>query len=113
MRKIKVAIIATVLSWADLAGAAQPNPASSLFLDFGAKTPTEVIVTLIQAALGLIGLVSMLYLIIGGYQYMLSGANPDLAAKGLKTVKGALTGLIIVILSYVIVIVVINSFMGI
>lgn len=64
---------------------------------------------IIQIILSLVGLFAVLFIIIGGFQYILSGANEDLAKRGKTTVQNAIIGLIIVILSYVIVTVVVNT----
>jgi hypothetical protein len=49
------------------------------------------------------GLIAVLFIIIGGYQYLVSGANPDLAKRAKQSLTGAVLGLVIIILSYVIV----------
>ena len=53
--------------------------------------------------LGLAGLVAVLFIIIGGYQYIMSGANEGLAKKGKTTLTNAVIGLIIIILSYTVI----------
>ncbi|HYC79934.1 MAG TPA: hypothetical protein VEC17_02815 [Candidatus Binatia bacterium] len=55
------------------------------------------------------GVLAVLFLIIGGFQYMLAGANESLAKRGKDTIRYAIIGLIIVILSYVIIQVVVNA----
>ncbi len=57
-------------------------------------------------------LIAVLFLIVGGYQYMFAGANEDLAKRGKDTIRNAIIGLVIIILSYVIVTVVSNAFLG-
>jgi hypothetical protein len=59
--------------------------------------------------LPLAGIIAVLFIIIGGYQYMTSGANEELAESGKKTLQNSIIGLVIVILSYIIVNVVINA----
>jgi hypothetical protein len=90
------------------------NPSTSLFIDFskvtnGGNDFNYLIVYLIQLILGFVGLVALMYLIWGGYLYITSGINAGLAEQGKKTIKNAIVGLIIVTLSYIIVIVVVNS----
>ncbi len=53
--------------------------------------------------LSLAGVIAMLFIIIGGYQYIFSGGNEALAKKGKTTLTNAVLGLIIIILSFVIV----------
>lgn len=58
------------------------------------------------------GLVAVLFLIIGGYQYIISGGNEEAAEKGKKTITNSVIGLIIIILSYTIVTVIFRSLTG-
>lgn len=53
--------------------------------------------------LPLAGIIAVFFIIIGGYQYMFSGANEGLAEKGKHTLTNAVIGLVIIILSYVII----------
>lgn len=53
--------------------------------------------------LPLAGIIAVAFIIIGGYQYIFSGANEEMAEKGKKTLTNAVIGLVIIILSYVIV----------
>ncbi len=89
------------------------NPAQGLFVDFsaggGSNDFLNVIVIIIRVLLGFVGVLSIFYLVLGGFRMMLAGANPALAESGKKTLKNALLGLIIVIMSYIIVTVVVNS----
>jgi cytochrome bd-type quinol oxidase subunit 2 len=59
--------------------------------------------------LPLAGIVAVLFLIIGGFQYMMAGANEGLAKRGRDTIRYAIIGLVIIILSYVIITVVVNT----
>jgi hypothetical protein len=84
-------------------GIIPPNPG----LPGPAKNATNLqtwIIAIIQVyMLPLAGLLAVFFIIIGGYQYMFSGANEELATKGKHTLTNALIGLIIIILSYVMV----------
>jgi hypothetical protein len=72
----------------------------------------DLMVDIIQnILLPIAGIVAVLFIIVGGFQYMLAGANEDLAKKGKSTLTNAIIGLIIIILSYVIVTVVVNTLM--
>jgi uncharacterized membrane protein len=55
------------------------------------------------------GVIAILFIIVGGFQYMLAGANEDLAKRGKNTLVNAIIGLIIIILSYVIITVITNT----
>lgn len=54
----------------------------------------------IQLILFFTGSIAVLFIIIGGFQYITSGANADLAKRGKSTMVNAIIGLIIVLLSY-------------
>lgn len=51
----------------------------------------------------LAGTVAVLFIIIGGFQYVASAGNPDSVFKAKNTVLYAVIGLIVVILSYAVV----------
>ncbi len=58
--------------------------------------------------LGIAFAVAVLFLIIGGFQYITSAGNEEAAEKGKGTAINALIGIVIIVLSYVIVNVVAN-----
>lgn len=64
---------------------------------------TGVILTLINISLLIVGLLSVLFVIIGGFRYVLAHGNEEQAEGAKKTILHAVTGLVIVILSFVIV----------
>jgi choline-glycine betaine transporter len=66
-------------------------------------TVKGIIGSVVSLLLGLSGLIAMLFIIIGGYQYLTSGANEELAKTGKKTLTNAIIGLVIIIMSYVII----------
>ena len=59
--------------------------------------------------LSVVGLISVAYIIYGGFRYVTSGGNSETTAAAKKTIVNALIGLIIVILSYVMVRLVTNA----
>lgn len=61
--------------------------------------------------LSLIGLLCVLFIVIGGYQYIMGGLT-DQKEKGKNTIKHALMGMSIAILSWVIVTAVMNAITG-
>ncbi len=89
------------------------NPASGFFVTPGGATTFRGLIDwAIATLLGLLGIVSIFFIIIGGYQYVFSGANEELAERGKKTLKNAIIGLVIAILSYVILKVVVTTLDG-
>lgn len=78
---------------------------------FANNPPLEgVINTLINVLLSVAGTLAVLFLIIGGYQYITSLGNPEQISKAKSSITYSIIGLIIVILSYVIVKFVFNIF---
>lgn len=74
-----------------------------LFLRCTDIGPREFIISIINIILSVAGLLAVLFVIIGGFQYIFSGANEEWAESGKKTLKNAIIGVIIIVLSYVIV----------
>lgn len=68
---------------------------------------------IIQTVLFFAGLVAVLFLIIGGYQYIVSGVNEEMAEQGKKTVQNAIIGIVIIIVSFTIVTVIFRALAGI
>jgi hypothetical protein len=74
-----------------------------------ASTVTDIITGIL---LPVVGIIAVLFIIIGGFQYMFAGTNEKLAEKGKNTIRNAVIGLVIIILSYVIIVVVVNTIAG-
>ena len=91
-----------LLGWLNQASAVT-NPAPGFFVQRPGTDVRSIINFTVTTLLGILGLVSMVFIIIGGYQYVMSGANEELAEKGKKTLRNAIIGLVIAILSYVVV----------
>lgn len=67
---------------------------------YGTASLTEVIGKIIKIVLSLLGLLAVVLIIVGGFQWMASGGNEE-KIKGAKKLMGsALIGLIIIILAY-------------
>ncbi len=73
------------------------------------KTIPQLLGMVINALLILAGAVAVLFIIIGGFQYVSSAGNPESVAKAKTTILYAVIGLIVAILSYAIVIFIINN----
>lgn len=67
------------------------------------KTIPELLGMVINAFLILAGTVAVLFIIVGGFQYVSSAGNPESVQKAKNTILYAVVGLIVVILSYAIV----------
>ena len=75
----------------------------------GDTTVSQVIFDVIDIALAVVALISVLFLIIGGYRYVTAGGNEESQESAKKTMTNAIVGLAIVILSFVIVNVIANA----
>ena len=67
---------------------------------------------IILLILGFASLVAVLFLIIGGYQYITSAGNEESAEAGKKNIQNAVIGIIIILLSYTIVTVIFRTLTG-
>ena len=52
--------------------------------------------------------IAIVFVIIGGYQYMTSAGNEEQAEKGKQNVINAIIGIVIILMSYVIITVIAN-----
>ncbi|MBI5530690.1 MAG: hypothetical protein HY918_04290 [Candidatus Doudnabacteria bacterium] len=64
---------------------------------------SDLVVKIIKLLLTFAGAIGVLILVIGGFWYITSAGNEELAEKGKKTIINALIGLVVVVLAYTIV----------
>ena len=64
---------------------------------------TDTILAVIDYALTLSGVVTVLFLIVGGFWYVTSAGNEEQAEKGKKTIINSVIGLVVIILAFTIV----------
>ncbi len=92
------------------------DPASQFFVDLSnygkPNTFAGLLLYIVEGLLGLVGILSVAFIVIGGFQYITSAGNEEQAETGKKTLTNAIIGLVIVILSYIIVTVIINALKG-
>jgi hypothetical protein len=106
-----IVLVAPLVVLAQASGIIPPNPAVGTLPGNQGYTIAQFIEDVIVGLLlPLAGLVAVLFIIIGGFQYMTSAGNEELAERGKKTLQNGIIGLIIIILSYVIVTVIANAF---
>ena len=74
------------------------EPAKYQFTDF-----ISFLGNVMRLAIGLVGGVAVIFIIYGGYKYMMAGGNPEQAAGAKSTILWAIVGLIIAITSYIVV----------
>ena len=63
----------------------------------------SIFVTIINWALAIAFILAVIFLIYGGFRYILSGGNEESAKSGRQAIFNSLIGIVIVVLSYVIV----------
>lgn len=73
------------------------------------RNATNTIELIIEILLAIVGLISVLFLIIGGFRYVTSGGNEETTESAKKTITNSIIGIIIVILAFVIVRVITNA----
>ncbi len=89
------------------------NPNTDYFVNIGDNSFKGIILFVIEKILlPIVGIISILFIIIGGFQFITSHGNEEQAEAGKKTLTNAIIGLVIVILSYIIVAVIINALNG-
>lgn len=77
-----------------------------------AISPWTLYARIIRALFGVVGLLALLFFIIGGVIWLTSGGNPDKIKKGGKTLLWATMGLVVIFMSYLILAFVFDIFGG-
>jgi len=86
------------------------EPASAQIVDIGMPSPEvfglpdkdirEIVAQLVQAFLGLMGLVLVLLIMWSGFKYMTHGGNEDARTEAVSGIRNAVIGLIIMMVSF-------------
>lgn len=69
----------------------------------GNEQPKDLAFKIITAILEVAGVIALLFVIVGGFKYIFSGANEELAESGKKTLLNAIIGVIVIVLSWTLV----------
>lgn len=79
------------------------DPATSIKTDFGClpNNPVGFVAQFYGWGLGLIGMVGLLFLIVGGYFILTSRGNPEALQKGRSYIIYAIIGLLLAIFGFV------------
>ena len=64
------------------------------------KDLTEVIIRILQVALGFVGIAALFMFIIGGFEFLMSGGNQNMIKRGKDTLIWAAIGIVVILLSY-------------
>ncbi|MEK7652077.1 MAG: pilin [Patescibacteria group bacterium] len=70
----------------------------------------ELALFAVNFLLSIIAVISVLFVVIGGFRYVTSNGNEEAASKGRATITNAIIGLVIAMLSYTIIRVSVNTF---
>ena len=103
-----IALLATTKAYAQGFGAFF----SSEFQGVGGGSLDQLIQTIVNVILLVAGIVAVIYLIVGGYQYITSSGNAEQAQAGRTTVLNAIIGLVIIFAAYLIVRFVLDRIVG-
>ena len=83
-----------------------PNPASQYLVNI--DNFPDLIVRIITIFLYFSGAIALIFLIIGGFQYIAARGNEEATEKAKKTISGAILGIAIIIMSFALVTIVNN-----
>jgi hypothetical protein len=109
-KKLMVAIgTVAVLALPVLASAVTVDKTLSATLELGSADLKSTVVNIIQWVLGLLGLIAVVMILIGGFQWMTAGGNEEKVASAKKIISAAVIGLIVILLAWAIVIFVVNT----
>ena len=75
----------------------------------GNKDLRETVGQLINVALGLLGIIAVVIILIGGFQWMTAGGNDDKAAEARKRIFAGIIGLAIILSAWAIALFVLNQ----
>jgi len=67
---------------------------------YGSASFAEIVGRIIRIVLSLLGLVAVVLIIVGGFQWMTSGGNEEKVGSAKKLMGSALIGLVIVVFAY-------------
>lgn len=106
LRICKIGLLAVLVA-APLVAGAQGFDLRDLMPTFippiGEATLMDVIATIISIAFALAGIVAVIFLIIGGFNYVTAGGNPEQIEMAKTTIVNAIIGLVVILISYLIV----------
>lgn len=96
---VKIFLILSLAFLIGLPALAQDNfgldPAGEIGL--GSNDPQSIIVNIIKIALGFLGLLAVIIIILGGFKFMVSGGSDESSRAAGKTIISGIIGLIIIL----------------
>lgn len=79
------------------------DPEQKIYNPLETNSIQDVVANIINVAYGLAAIVALIYLIIGGYQLIISSGNPDVQEQAKSTITNAIIGLVVILISYLII----------
>lgn len=78
------------------------NIANAAFsnIGFSRKDPREIVANIIKILLGFLGTIAVVLIIYAGFLWMTAGGKPDNTKKAKDIMLAAVTGLVIILISY-------------
>lgn len=105
MKKILMAVAIFALVAMPCVALAQPNLGLNEFgsqTELGTKALTETIASIINVAMGLLGMIVVILILAGGFLWMTSAGNEEKTAKAKSLIFGGVIGLAIILSAYAI-----------
>lgn len=106
---------AMLLAGASPALAADPLDSTDLGIQYGAETGLgtkdvrTTVASIIRVAMGLLGIVAVVIILIGGFTWMTAGGNEDKVSEAKKWIFAGVIGLAIILSAYALATFIINS----
>jgi len=109
---VGVSILLPAFASAQVTGGVIPSGGKINLPLIGGGVFNDVVVYIINILIAIVAVIAVLFLIWGGFRYITSAGNDEIAEGAKKTIQNSIIGLVIVILSYTIITVVSNALFG-
>ncbi|MFA6099123.1 MAG: pilin [Patescibacteria group bacterium] len=111
MKKIVFGLLTLSLLVVPMIASAQATVNKDLGTTFNLGTADleSTVIKIVQWVLGFLGLVAVVMILIGGFQWMTAGGNEEKVASAKKVISAAVIGLIVILLAWAIVIFVVSQ----
>lgn len=111
MNKIAAGLLTVAMLAVPAFAVAQVNVVDEVGTTFGLGSADleSTIINVVQWVLGFLGLVAVIMILIGGFQWMTAGGNEEKVASAKKIISAAVIGLIVILLAWAIVIFVVSQ----
>lgn len=102
-QKLAVGVMAALAVVLPLAASAISFEDPSQTFRLGTSDLKAAVINIINWVLGLLGIIAVIMVLVGGFQWMTAGGNEDKVEKSKKIISAAIVGLIIILLAWAIV----------